>query len=289
MSNSKFRFMLINAFSLPEMAGYRLRPYSGAKEDMVMNYAAIAPLLADVDWDVHPGAPATHGPWPVETREEFAMVGVNRLRLVREACESGKYNAIVLLGGGDPGFPESREIGRRYGIPVTSCAHAQMHVAVMLGNKFSIIDISETHNMQMYNLVVQYRFTERCASIRCVDYPLPRPAYQGDYRGERSIQAEKEKAERGEASGMLEAAVAESVAAIEEDGAEVIMLGCSASYWMRPLLQQRLLDLGWDVPVLEGFRCAIEQAKLLVNLGLDASGLAFPSDPPRRSRRKKTF
>jgi len=56
---------------------------------------------------------------------------------------------------------------------------------------------------------------------------------------------------------------------------------------MWPLLQQRLTALGWEVPVLEGYRCAIEQAKLLVNLGVDASGLAFPIDHPKKWRRKK--
>ena len=40
------------------------------------------------------------------------MVGTNRLPIVKEACESGRYNAIVLLGGGDPGFFAAREIGR---------------------------------------------------------------------------------------------------------------------------------------------------------------------------------
>jgi len=41
------------------------------------------------------------------------------------------------------------------------------------------------------------------------------------------------------------------------------------------------------VPVLEGHRCAIELAKLMVNLGIDASGLAFPSDRPKKWLRKK--
>lgn len=77
------------------------------------------------------------------------------------------------------------------------------------------------------------------------------------------------------------------MAAIEEDGAEVIILGCSAAYWLQPLLQARLAEIGWEVPVLEGYRCAIALAKLMVGLGLDASGLAFPSDHPKRWRRKK--
>jgi len=280
-----YRFLFVMAFTLPDTARYKLRPMSGPKEASMMNYADYESLLAGVQWDLHQGALAPHGDWPVEMREEFALIGAARLPIVREACASGKYNGIVLLGGGDPCFMEAREIGHRHGIPVTSCAHSQMHIAGMLGNRFSFIDISEAHNMRMQDLVVQYRQTERCASIRNVNFPLPRPPYEDEYR----IEEERQKALRGEPSDMIEASLREAVAAIEEDGAEIIGLGCSATFWMRPILERRLAELGWNVPVLEGYRCAIEHLKLLVNLGVDASGLAFPIDHPRKWRRKKVF
>jgi allantoin racemase len=282
---SKYRFLLINAFSLAPGGDYQLRSFSGPKETQIYNYEDVKPFLDGIDWDLHPGALATHGNWPVTTKFEFMSVGYNRLPLVREACESGKYNAIVLLGGGDPGYMEAREIARAHRIPVTTSAHAQMHLAGLLGNKFSIVDIAETHNMQMYNLVLQYRMTERCASIRNVNYPLPSPNFPDD----RPIQAERDRAAQSGSSDMLDAAVKESIAAIEEDGADVIMLGCSASFWMQPFLQKRLLEIGWDVPVLEGARAAIEVAKTLVDLGVDASGLAFPGERPAKWRRKKVF
>ncbi|WP_149538663.1 aspartate/glutamate racemase family protein [Siccirubricoccus phaeus] len=279
----KYRLQLIQAFSLSENSGYQMRPMRGPKESMLMNYTAVAPLLADAEWEMHPGPLTPHGDWPVETREEFHLVGAARLPIVRQACESGKYNGIVLLGGGDPGFPEAQEIARRYGIPVTACASAQMQVASMLGSRFSIIDISEAHNMRMHSLVVQYRFADRCASIRNINFPLPRP----NHTEPRPVHLEKARFERDGRCDMLDAAVAESIAAIEEDGAEVLMLGCSGAYWMQAPLQQRLREQGWEVPVLEGYRCAIQQVKLLIGLGLDVSGLAFPSDLPRRWRRKK--
>src|SRR5258708_39142458 len=125
--------------------------------------------VAEMAWALQPVPPATIRTGRVTRRQEFMSVGNTRLPLVREACASGKYNAIVLLGGGDPGYMEAREIGHQYRIPVTSSAHAQMHVAGLLGNKFSIVDIAESHNMQMYHLAVQYRMTERCASIRNVN------------------------------------------------------------------------------------------------------------------------
>ena len=132
----------------------------------------------------------------------------------------------------------------------------------------------------MADLVVRYRVTEHCASVRCIDGALPRPSRPGAG----NVQAEKA---LGEASPALERAVAEAAAAIEEDGAESLILGCSAMYWMRPHLEQRLRGMGWEVPVLEGYGCAIEMAKLLSGLKLSVSGLAFPRDDARRVRRRK--
>lgn len=281
----KVRFLLIQAFRLPKDSEYHHRAVEGPKEAQLMNYDNVKPLLEDVEWELHPGPLAPYGDWPVETREEFCLVAAGRLPIVREACESDKYNAIVLLGGGEPGFLEAREIARQYGIPVTGCAFSQMHVACMLGNTFSVIDLSETHNMYYYTLVVQHHFARRCASIRNINYPLPRPPQTV----ESAIHLEKNKALRGEKSEIVETAIGEAVAAIEEDGAEVLTFGCSALFWMQPIPQKRLNEMGWEVPVLEGYSCAIALAKTMVSLGVDASGLAFPSDHPRRWRRKKVF
>jgi hypothetical protein len=60
-------------------------------------------------------------------------------------------------------------------------------------------------------------------------------------------------------------------------------------FWLQSFLQRRLEELGWEIPVLEGYSCAITLAKLFVDLGVDASGLNFPSDRPRQWRRKKVF
>ncbi len=281
----KYRFLLIQPFHLPASSKYGLRIVEESKEARLINYEEVKPLLDDVQWELNLGPLAPYGDWPVETREEFLLVAAGRLPIVREACASGKYNAIVLLGGGEPGFQECREIARAYDIPVTACAHSQMHFASMLGNKFSVIDLAENHNMYYYNLVVQHRFDSRCASIRNINFPLPRPGLES----KRSLREEQDAAIRGERSDMLEAAVTEAVAAIEEDGAEVITFGCSATFWLRPFLQKRLAALGWEVPVLEGYGCAITLAKAMVDLRLNASGLMFPSDKPAKWRRRKVF
>jgi allantoin racemase len=282
-SNSKYRFILIAAFQLPPDSRFRHGAVTGPKEKMLMNYESIKHLLADVDWDLHPGAITTYGDWAVENQEEFAHSSAQRLPIVKEACESGKYNAIVLLGGGEPGFHASREIGRRHGIPVTACAHSQMVVATLLGNRFSVIDLAESHSSYYASLIVGHRYAERCASIRNLQLPHARPGLEPAM----NIYSQKEQVLRGGTSDLLEMSVREAVAAIEEDGAEVIIFGCSALYWMQPFLEKRLHEMGWEVPVLEGYRCAITLAKLLVDLGQSVSGLAYPGDRPQKWRRKK--
>ena len=256
-----------------------------SKEQRLPGYDSLKNLLDDIDWDLHTGPLRPSGFRPLGQREGFCFMAAARLPIVREACESGKYNAIVLLGGADPGFTESREIAKHYNIPVTSCAFAQMHLASTLGNKFSIIDIAEAHNMVLYDLVVRYHFTQRCASIKNIDTPLTKNLRPGEI----SIQKEQEKALRGEPSEAVERAVHEAVSAIEEDGAEVITFGCSPSYWLRPFVEKGLNEMGWEIPVLEGYSCAITLAKAMVDLGVDVSSLYLPGDHLERWRKKKVF
>ena len=84
----------------------------------------------------------------------------------------------------------------------------------------------------------------------------------------------------------MERAIQEAQSALEEDGAEVITFGCSGVFWLQPFVKKRLQEIGWDVPVLEGYSCAIELAKLKVNLDVTVSGITFPDDRPRKRPRR---
>ncbi|QRZ16137.1 hypothetical protein JWJ88_21600 (plasmid) [Paracoccus methylovorus] len=282
-AQSRYRFLLIQGFRLPSDSPYLHRKLDGPKETTVMDYPLLAPMLEGVAWDVHGGAPTTYGNWPVENRREFMHSGLARLPIVKEACESGKYNAIILLGGGEPGFHEATELARPYGIPVSSCAWSQMHVAAMLGSKFGVIDLAESHSSYYSNLILQHRMEGRCASIRLINFPHDRP---GCVSG-RPLHEERAKARSGERSVAVDEAVEQAVAAIEEDGAEVIFMSCSGLFWLQPFIQARLDEMGWEVPVLHGYKCAISTAKAMVDMDVTASGLKYPGDRPRRWRRKK--
>lgn len=219
-SESRYRFFFIKPFRLPPESPFAFEPSGGGEATpQLMNYEQLEykGLLDDVKWEVRSGPLAPYGNWMVENREEFALVGAAVLPIVREACESGDWNAIILLGGGEPGVFAAREIGKKYGIPVVSVGHSQMHVASMLGSRFSVIDLADSHSAHYGGQIVQHGMADRCASIRLIDFPLPRPNYEPP----RSLIAERDKALREEPCEAVREAVQAAAAAIEEDGAEV--------------------------------------------------------------------
>jgi Asp/Glu/hydantoin racemase len=281
-TSSKFRFLLIPPFRLPDPEQYTVPAYSlpaeYEKERRLLNSEIVLPHLEDVDWELHPGAEPPYGNWSVESREEFAHAATARMALVREACESGKYNAVILLGGGEPGFLESREIGRKHGVVVTANAFSQMYLATMLGDGFSIVDIEGVHNVYYRDLVRVHQLQHRCRSIRNIGYALPRP---GDDDPD-TLTAQARLAEKGEYSVAVERAVEQAEQAILKDGAEVITLGCSMTFFLQPHIQEGLRTRGWDVPVLEGYTASIELAKLMVSLGVNASGVTYMDVRPQR-------
>jgi Asp/Glu/hydantoin racemase len=287
-NTSKYKFILIPPFHLPDedqftVPGYSV-PQDKSKEERLLNNDFVLRHLDDVDWELHPGAKPPYGNWSVETREEFAHAATARMGCVREACESGKYNAAILLGGGEPGFLESREIGREYGVVVTANAFSQMYLATMLGDSFSIIDIEGVHNVYYRDLVRTHQLQDRCKSIRTIGYSLPRP---GDTDPD-TLTKQCEAVARGEQNIVVERAIEQAEAAIIEDGAEVITLGCSMTFFLKPHIEKGLNELGWDVPVLEGYTSSIELAKLMVNLGVNASGITYMGARPKRLLSKIT-
>jgi allantoin racemase len=216
-------------------------------------------LMKGIQWDLDEGIP---GPM-VENREELAQVVPGVLKLVREACESGKYDAIIVIGGLEPGLYAAKEIGARFDIPVVGCTSSQVGFACILGHRYTIIDTLECMAINIRQNMMFYGMNEKCASVRSIEWPV--------------------RAKLG--NDPLEAVddfVRECIEAIEKDGADVIVIGCAALIYMQPLAQTRLKELGYDVPVLHPFKCAIEMAKALVNMKVSQSKYAFPSTVPKK-------
>lgn len=171
-------------------------------------------------------------------------------------AEKKKYDAVVIGCFYDPGLREAREL---VSIPVIVPAEATLHVAATLGHKFSIIVGRRKWIPKMESNVYVYGLERKLASFRVLKFTVP------------EMFAQPEKLEK--------AILAEAKKAVEEDGAEVIVLGCTMESGFMKRLTHRL-----KVPVLDAVVISWKYAEMMADLyrsvGLVHSKLYGYEAPP---------
>lgn len=148
------------------------------------------------------------------------------------------YDAISIACFYDPGLRELRELLE---IPVVGIGMASMNLASLLGYKFSVIVGRKKWIPKMMDNSIIYGYHTRIASWRSIDV---------------TVEQMKENPELAY-SRILE----ESRKAIEDDMAEVIVLGCAALDQLEEKLQQEL-----QVPVINPIFAGIKVAEMLAHL-----------------------
>jgi allantoin racemase len=196
------------------------------------------------------------GPDHLEYRYYEALVLMDILHLIREA-ESQGFDAAVIGCFYDTGLQDAREVAERM-VVVAPC-EASTRIASTLGDKFSVIVGRRKWIPQMRENVIRYGMGERLASFKSVDLGVL------DFH-----QDEEETARRFRE-------VARE--AIERDGAEVLILGCTATYGFYRELQE---ELGVPVidPMIAAFKTAEFAAELKNRLGWSHSKIGGYESPP---------
>lgn len=216
-------------------------------------------VLKGVDYVFDPGGP---GPI-VENRADCALVVPELMKRVKETNEEGGFDAIVIQGFLDPGLFTLREVSA---IPVVGCGHSAMHVASLIGTRFSIVDTLETMAIMIREMAVLYGFDRKLISIRSIE---TRP---------RDLMARLDREHR------IEIMTDECRQAIQKDGADTLVFGCTSLGWMADEVRDRLWKEGLRVPVVYPYRSAIAMAKALVEMRLGHSAYAYsmPTAPKPR-------
>jgi len=178
------------------------------------------------------------GPEHLEYRYYEALVLVDILHLIKEA-ESQGFDAAVIGCFYDVGLQAAREVAERM-VVVAPC-EASTHIAATLGDKFSIIVGRRKWIPEMMENVIRYGMKERLASFKSVDLGVLE-----------FHQDEEETARRFKKAGRE---------AVERDGAEVLILGCTATYGFYRELQEEL-----GVPVIDPMIAAFKTAEFAVEL-----------------------
>lgn len=192
-----------------------------------------------------------HGPVSIESAYDEALAGPPTLELVRRANEEG-YDAIVLACFSDPALEAAKEVSD---IPVIGIEEATLHVAAMLGHKFSIMT-SLSRRIPTREVHVRLRGLESAfASAPAMNMPVL----------EMDANPAKAKAR------ILELARK----AVQEDGAEVIVLGCAGLAGYAEDIEREL-----GAVVLDPTAVAFKVAEAIADLGLRHSKVGHFARPP---------
>ena len=195
------------------------------------------------------------GPPSIETFVEEHVAAAAMLQTIAEHRDD--YDAFVVACAGHPGLAAARQLTDA---PVIGIAEAAMHMACLVAHRFSIVTVIDSVVLMLGDVIAVTGMSPRCASIRATSLSVL------------EVEQDLARADRVLAE--------ESRRAVDEDGAEAIVLGCAG---MGPLDKRLQSELG--VPVLDGCGCAITLAESCHRYGITTSKAgAYGMDPGRVTR-----
>ncbi len=197
------------------------------------------------------------GPASIESEYDEMLAVPDTVAKIIEAEREGA-DAVVIDCMGDPGLKPGREC---VSIPVVGPAEAAMHAAAMLGHTFSVITVLKRLRPQSENQAKVYGVAEKFASVRAVDIPVL------------ELETDLDSVKR--------ALTEQALLAIEEDGADAIIFGCTGMLGCAEAVREGLLTRGYDVPVIDPVPYAVRLAVTLVDAGLSHSRITYPTPPAK--------
>ena len=178
------------------------------------------------------------GPRSIEGHADEVLAAYNTLDLVAQTA--GEYDGYVIACFGDPAIAACREVAD---VPVVGIAEAAMHMASLVAHKWSIVTVLPRVEPFMEEVVRRYGMETRCASIRCT--PLTVLEIEQDLERTKRMMHD------------------EARDAIDNDGAEAILLGCAGLGPIDKTMQDAL-----GVPVFDGTACAVKLLEGLHGYGV---------------------
>ncbi len=167
-------------------------------------------------------------------------------------AEEEGYAGVLIDTVSDSGL---RALRSRLSIPVVGPGEAAFMTAMMLGKRFTVLTMWDEWFPLYEKTLTEYGFWDRVASLRSI---RTRPDVTELLAGKEEVIFAKLKAE--------------ATAAIEDDGADVIVLGSTTMHQSAAFLAASL-----PVPVINPGLVAWKQLEVLIELGLTHSKRAFPA------------
>jgi Asp/Glu/hydantoin racemase len=251
-------------------AGYDFKPDEEPYYHHVLDMLRASGQLDGVTVDIDPGVHTDHVSASRDQSlfDHLAIAVQTRVRAIVDDDE-GAYDAIVVLGGIDVGFDAVRTISP---IPVAYPIHSSLHVASLVSDRFSYIDVSDPQAARVRRLARSYGLEDKLVSVR-------------NYASSSTVASPVLRAAReqgrltAEATALLDDVVTQCTTAIDVDGAETLIVGFTPLQVFQDDLRARLDEAGYaEIPVIWILDATIAVAKMLAEMRLKQTARAFPTD-----------
>lgn len=191
------------------------------------------------------------GPPSIEGYVDDALAVPGLLALLAQCERSAAADAYVLACFDDTGLDAARCLARA---PVVGIGEAAFHLATLVGQRFSVVTTLARSVPVLEHNLARYGLAARCARVRAAEVPVLALEEPGSAARQRIS--------------------AEIGAALRDDGADAVVLGCAG---MADLAAALSAEHG--VPVIDGVAAAVKLAEALAAIGLVTSrrgGYAAP-------------
>jgi|GEM_PF-101093 len=197
------------------------------------------------------------GPVSIESNYESALAVPDTVAKVVQAERDG-VDAVIIICMDDPGVEAAREM---VSIPVIGPCATSMHIAAMLGHRFSVMSNFEADAAAFENHAARAGLTRQLASARAVCIPV---------------------LELGDRQRTIDALVEQSLRAVRQDGAHVIVFGCTAMTGLAEEVKNGLRQQGIaDVPIVDPAIITLKVVEALADVGLSHSKRTYPAPPKK--------
>jgi Asp/Glu/hydantoin racemase len=223
-------------------------------EEITAIMAAEARRSASPGTEIAP-VTARFGALYVENRVEAAIASHAVLDALAEHGTGA--DAVIVSAFGDPGLAAARELAE---VPVVGVSEAAFLLAWTLGRRYAIVAMTRRLGTWYRECAIEHGLDGRLVSVRALDVPV-----------EDIVRAKEQLRDR---------LVAECLAAVEADGAEVVILGGGPIAGLAREAAARI-----PVPALDGVSCAVRLAEALVGLAPRPATRGSFARPPAKPTR----
>lgn len=221
-----------------------------SSEEMTQSIGNVIQQIKRIDTEVTV-VRAEGAPPAIQSAEDAALAIPYVLEHIRRA-NAGDVDAIIIACFSDPGLEPAREISD---VLVLGIEETTLHIAATLGHKYTILTPSAGRIASKEQDVRRFKAEAACASVRALGMSVTETESDPKRTKERIIEIAR--------------------AAIEEDRAEVLILGCAG---MAGYAEDVERELG--IVVLDPISVTLKVAEGLAELGVRHSKRGLYATPP---------